>query len=104
MDNGTSTIMSEATISLIVLGFILLCLNIFCTTVSIVVVSKFTQVLKVIDLKEQKTIYEYVPAEPTDTQTLTESIESIRIMMEKFMWFYVAKSNQNTRTMKNIIE
>ena len=75
---------------LIFLFVFIIVINIVCTSILIKLVAKHTSILKLVIEKE-------FVIEPLENTNISQSLENMTTMMEKFMWFYVSGVSLNHR-------
>jgi len=75
---------------LIFLFVFIIVINIVCTSILIKLVAKHTSILKLVIEKE-------CVIEPLENTNISQSLENMTTMMEKFMWFYVSGVSLNHR-------
>lgn len=97
---------------LIFLFVFIIIANIFCTAILMRLISKHTKVLKLL-LENELIISEPVIKvennheyfDEKNNNKISDSLDNITSMMEKFMWFYVTSNNRssfNKKTLKHL--
>lgn len=90
---------------LIFLFIFIIVANIFCTTILIKLISEHSKILNLllnneIAINEPTTIVTNSENIYKDNK-ISESLENITLMMEKFMWFYVTNNNKSFKNLKS---